>query len=164
MHCRSAFDKKAYLSRISETDLFPAGCNIVFYCSDFSWKCFLCGLMIKQSECAIKLTCFSFYDFPGFSVFKNSVSAICPLSFSRERALIRYGLTCKSSYRKNFSMVMMSVSQKYDSVSIVGLRRSSSSSSEGILQYHVNFRLDYLALSSFIIYHIRDIIDRSPEL
>ena len=61
-------------------------------------------------------------------------------------------------------MVMMSVSQKYDSVSIVGLRRSSSSSSEGILQYHVNFRLDYLALSSFIIYHIRDIIDRSPEL
>lgn len=39
-----------------------------------------------KSKCAIKLTCFSFYDFPGFSVFKNSVSAICPLSFSRKGA------------------------------------------------------------------------------
>ena len=126
MHCRSAFDKKAYLSRISETDLFPAGCNIVFYCSGFSWKCFLCGLMIKQSECAIKLTCFSFYDFPGFSVFKKSASAICSLSFSRERALIRYGLTCESPSRKNSSRVTPSASQKYDSVSTVGLRSPSS--------------------------------------
>lgn len=70
--------------------------------------------------------CFSFYDFPGFSVFKKSASAICSLSFSRERALIRYGLICKSPSRKNSSRVTPSASQKYDSVSTVGLRSPSS--------------------------------------